>query len=288
MINLTIGDLVVIANGVPTSGYLLQTPIEGLDGPERRLSTYARSGFHGLRASSHKYGGRIINLVGSVYSDTSFAEFEERRKALIAATAINYDSGGRETPVRVSFTTMAGQDYYIDCYFDKPDLPLEQPVQSSFQIVGTSVDPFIYAATGVTSAAIRPPSGGGFVIPFVLPFVSAAATGGSVVLNNAGSEIAWPVITLSGPLTTPVITNATTGTYLQLAYTIGTGDQVIIDMHPDNRSITVNGASLISTKTDTSDWWSLPPGNSAITLTTTNTGDTGSMVVAFNPPSVGV
>lgn len=288
MINLTIGDLVVISNGVPTPGFLLKTPIEGLDGPERRFSAYARSGFDGQRASSHNYDGRIIPLVGSVYSDTSFAEFEERRKRLIAATAIKRDSNNRPLPVRVSFTTMAGQSYYVDCFFDKPDMPMEQPVESSFLIVGTSVDPFIYATTGVTSAAISPPSGGGFLVPFVLPFVSAAAIGGSVVLNNAGSEEAWPVITLTGPLTTPVITNVTTGTYLQLAYTIGTGDQVIVDMHPDNRSITLNGGSLISTKTNDSNWWSLPPGNSSITLTTTNTGDVGSMIVSFNAPSVGV
>lgn len=286
MINLSIGSFVLISGGVPTPGFLVQTPIEGLDGPTRRINAYARAGQDGQRVSSHFYDNRIVPLVGRVYSDTSFQEFEDRRKALIAATAIKRDNNNQPLPIRVSFTTMAGQNYYVDVFFDRPVMPLEQPVDSTFLITGTSVDPYIYAASGITTAAISPPSGGGYIVPMIGPYVSAATTGGSAIINNAGSESAWPIITLTGPLTTPVVTNTTTSTYLQLNYTIATGDQVIIDMA--NHTISLNGGSLIATRTSASNWWSLAPGNNSVTLTTSSTGDTGSMVVAYNTPYIGV
>ncbi|WP_425005739.1 phage distal tail protein [Mycolicibacterium sp. S3B2] len=282
---LSIGDLVLVSDGVPTSGFLIQTPIEGLDGPNHRTNAYAKAGRDGQTISSQFYDARLVTFVGKVYGDT-FAEFETNRKALIAATAISRDDNGFPEPIRVSFTTMAEQEYYFDAYFDKPELALEDPITGEFMVTAVCTDPFIYAQTGATSSAISPPSGGGWEIPTILPFTSAASSGGSVTLNNAGSVTAWPIITLTGPLTTPVLTNTTTGTYLQLDYTIAMGDEVIIDMI--GHTITLDGASLISTKTAVSEWWGLEPGNNSVTLTTSSSSDEGSMTVAYNVPYIGV
>jgi hypothetical protein len=280
-----IGSLSLITGSNAVAGFILQTPIEGLDSPAHRTNAYARAGQDGQTVSGQFYDGRIVKLVGKI-DGTTVGEFETNRKALIAATAINRDSNNYPVPIRVSFTSMAGQAYYVDVYFDKPIMDLENPISGDFMVIGVCADPFIYATTGVTSGAISPPSGGGYEVPMIVPYISAAATGGSVTLNNAGSEKAWPIITLTGPLTTPVVTNATTGVYLQLSYTIATGDEVIIDMY--NHTITLDGGSLISTKTSASDWWSIATGNNTISLTTTSSGDTGSMVVAFNTPYIGV
>lgn len=281
----SIGSLSLISGSVPTPGFSLHLPVSGLDGPERRINTLSRPGQHGAIVSSELYDARLITLNGRI-TGTSYADFENNRKAFIAATAISLDSNRYPVPTRISFTMLDGSSYYVDVIFDKPLMDLTYPMLADFQVTATAPNPFIFAATSVTSGAVSPPSGGGYVVPMIVPYTSAAATGGSTILNNAGSETAWPIITLTGPLATPVLSNNTTGSLLQLNYTLATGDQVIIDMF--NHTITLNGASLISTKTATSDWWGLQPGNNTVTLTTTNTSDTGSMTVAYNTPYVGV
>lgn len=280
----TIGSLSLITSSLPTAGFTLQQPVQGLEGPNHRTNSFSRPGRHGATVSSQFYDARMITLQGTI-GGTSFADFETNRKALIAATAINLDANGYPVATRITFTMLDGASYYVDCFFDKPLMDLTAPTRCDFQVVATAANPFIFGSTQVTSSSISPPSGGGYVVPMIVPYISAAATGGSVTLNNAGSEQAWPIITLTGPLTTPVVTNTTTGKYLQLSYTIATGDQVIIDMYA--QTITLSGASLIGTKTLASDWWGLVPGNNTISLTTTSSGDTGSMTVAFNPPYVG-
>lgn len=294
MQSFTIGTLNLINNGQPTTGILLQTPIKGLDSPAQRMNTIPNPGNDGAAVSSQFLDARLIELTGKI-EGTSPAQFESLRQQLISSVAIQRDSNNYPQPVRISFTTLGGSSYYVDCYFNQPIIPLDgTPIDSSFLITAVAPDPFLYATTTLTSGVISPPSGGGYTVPMILPYISAAATGGSVVLNNAGSATAWPTlnsdgsggIRLTGPLTNPVITNVTTGTLLQLgSYTIASGDVVVIDMK--KHTITINGLSLISQKTATSDWWGLAPGNNTITLTTSSTSDTGSMTLAYNTPYIG-
>lgn len=280
----TVGSLALISGGLPTPGFTLMQPVEGLEGPPHRTNSFSRPGRHGAMVTSQFYDGRLITLQGTI-SGVDYATYLANRQAFIAATNIDLDGNNYPVPTRISYTMLDGTSYFVDVFFDKPMMELTAPTRCDFQVTAIAPNPMIFGAIQVVSSAISRPSGGGYVVPMVVPYISAASTGGSVTLNNAGSETAWPIITLTGPLATPVLTNTTTGAVLQLSYTIATGDVVIIDM--DNHTITLNGASLISTKTSTSDWWGLVPGNNTITLTTTASADTGTAVVKYYPPYVG-
>lgn len=280
-----IDNLVIMTGGVPALGYTLSIPVEGLDGPKHRTSSYSRPGRHGVEVSAQFYDDRLVNLTGLVYGET-IEEFETNRKALIQAVAIKKDSDGYPVPTRVNFTTMGGESYYADIFFDRPIMPMESPIDTTYQVTGVCADPFIFGSATVTSTQIRPPSGGGYTVPMSVPYISGASVGGSITLNNVGEETAMPVITLTGLLTQPVITNQTTGKRLELNYTLPLDQVLTVDM--DAQLIIRSGASQIGAKTIASDWWGLAVGPNTISVTSMSSSDTGYAVLSFNPPYLGV
>lgn len=280
-----IDNLVIMTGGVPALGYTLSIPVEGLDGPKHRTSSYSRPGRHGVEVSAQFYDDRLVNLTGLVYGNT-IEEFEANRKALIHAVAIKKDDEGYPVPTRVSFTTMGGESYYADIFFDKPIMLMESPIDTTYQVTGVCADPFIFGSTTVTSAQIRPPSGGGYVVPMEVAYISDASVGGSITLNNVGEEVGMPYIVLTGLLTQPVLTNQTTGKRLELNYVLPDTEVLTIDM--DRQLIIRSGASQIGAKTIASDWWGMAPGPNSIALSSMSSSDTGYAVLSFNPPYLGV
>lgn len=280
-----IKDLYLIQNGEATPGFLLQTPINGLESPPIRQNNIARPGRHGSLVTSQYYDGRPISWPG-VVSGENPSQYENNRRALLDAVKMVHDDIGYPLPIPVEFTTLSGKSYFANCYFDAPRFALEMPDSAAFHISGLIADPFIFGAVQVVSPTIAPPTGGGYVVPMIVPYTSAGAAGGSVSLANSGQENAMPIITLTGKLTNPTVTNQTTGKFLQLNYTIPVGSTVIIDMA--NQTITQDGSSKIATKTVTSDWWDIVPGVNTISVDSTSTSDNGSGLVKFYPPFVGI
>ena len=290
-----IGELQLITGGLPVPGYVLATPVKGLESPKHRTTSYPRPGRNGVTVSSKFFDGRLLELVGKIFAvaGESFASYETRRRAFIAATANETSDNGTPLPIRVSFTTLAGDSYYLDAYFNEPVMPLDNPVSTDFMV--TAVGNLIYSAAGVISGNISRPIGGGLVIPFTIPAVASASTGGTVILSNSGTSTAYPSIdqygnggvTLTGSLTNPVLSNLTTGKFIELTYTLASGDYVQIDM--ENQLILLNGSSsLISTKTTSSDWWGLEPGANSISISTSSGSDGGYVTIQYNPAFIGV
>lgn len=291
----SIGDFQLMVGGNVVPGFLLQTPIKGLESPKHRTTSYPRPGRDGVTVSAKFLDGRLIELVGMILAEMgeSYADYEARRQAFIAATMNQRDPNGNPRPIRVSFTTLAGKSYYCDAYFNEPIMPLENPVSTSFMV--TAVGNLIYGQDAVSSGNISRPVGGGLIIPFTIPAVSSASTGGTMILTNNGTTTTFPTIDadgnggiiLTGPLTNPVLSNQTAGKFIQLNHTLQSGDYIQIDM--ENQLILLNGSSsLISTKTTTSDWWGLEPGPNSISIDTSSGADTGYVTINFNPAFIGV
>jgi hypothetical protein len=287
MYSFAIGSLPLITNGLANYGFILQSPIEGLDAPNYRNTYFSNPGRDGGTVSSQFYDARMITLTGKLHGDNP-TMFEARRKQLAAACAIQKDTNGYPVPIRLTFTTLAGSNYFIDVYFDRPVFDYEEtPNHCRFMVTATAAIPYVFGTTQITSSPIMPPSGGGYPVPMSIPLVIAASVGGSVTLNNPGSVNVYPIITETGTLTNPIIYNQTTGKYLKLNTTIGSGQVVQIDMY--KQLITLNSSSsLIGAKSSDSDWWTVVPGSNTFRLETGNTADTGNAVISFYPAYTGV
>ena len=96
--------------------------------------------------------------------------------------------------------------------------------------------------------------------------------GGSATVTTTIQNIGWattyPTITITGPITNPIVGNVTTGDTMYFSGTYSSSDVLVIDLY--NKLITLNGQAarnlLIS-----GTWFSAPPGNSDFFFTGTGT-----------------
>lgn len=108
--------------------------------------------------------------------------------------------------------------------------------------------------------------------PFLLgPDQSVTITTPSANVDNPGSATVSPVITISGEITSPVITNVTTGQALELTMAIGAEESVIVDC--ERFTATKGSLGVVSALSEAflAGGFSLAPGVNAITVTGTGT-----------------
>lgn len=286
MQNMMINGLLVHDLSDPNPRIWLNDPIEGFDAPEYRLNEYDRSSEDGGYVSSAYYGSRAITLSGMIVAG-SLSEYESMRKELIQAVSIQRDKYSVPVGTTITFTTLAGTPYKISAFFKKPEFAWDGIKYGRFLLQATVPDPFIYDVNLFTSENIAQATGGGYQTPHGSPYyTNVSMGGGTVVVNDGGVEI-YPIITLTGSLTNPIITNQTSGLYLKINYTLAAGDTIIVDMR--NKTMTLNNSSsLLSTKTVDSNWWPLSVGNNSIQLATDTAADTGNVSITYNKAYVGV
>ena len=246
----------------------LDEPIDGLGMPPLRNSTGTYSGRDGGYVSAHFYGIRLITLTGTFFAQSA-ASLETARASLAAACA--------NAPIAMNITTNGGKSYAITCYLDSLDMPIQRSsVSAPFKISLLAPDPTIYdnSAGGVNTVSITPARGGGVTWPLTWP-LGWAGGGQPTMVTNSGAIIMYPVITLTGSMTSPIITNVTTGQFISLlGLTTGTTSTVVIDCNPSAHTVLLDGGSVYNYMTTTSQWISLLTGNNSIRLNTSSGSDT--------------
>jgi hypothetical protein len=118
------------------------------------------------------------------------------------------------------------------------------------------------------SVGLPTPPTGGFHFPLVFPLVGGTGPGTTVLTaTNDGNTPAWPVLTLTGPLTGPVITNVDTGQQLVFdpSFTIAASEQLVIDT--DWRTVTLAAGASRRNALWTADWWPINKGVTRMSLT---------------------
>lgn len=106
-------------------------------------------------------------------------------------------------------------------------------------------------------------------------------TTGVVTASVDGTTDAWPIITLTGPCTSPNIENQTTNKRLLFPnLSLGPADELVIDMR--ERTVSLGSQSRLS-ELDfaNSEWWSLVPGDNSIRYYPTIDGGGASSTVAW-------
>jgi len=264
----------------------VESPIEGLEFPGIRHSSYDKSGEHGGVVSNVLYSGRLITLNGRVASNTLSA-FEEKRRALIAATKITRDSSGLAQNRTLYLVTMDDLSIQVSAYLYAPlKMSIESPLSARFQIQLYAPD-FSLSSQTLQSSNLSRYGGGGFILPVETPIISTVGTGGAASITNGGTVEAYPILTFNGPLTNPRLTNTTTEDTILLQMTIASGEQVVVDMK--ERTIVQGGVTnRISKKSSDSTFWPLEVGVNYLQLTTSDSGDTGTVTVEFRDAFLGL
>jgi hypothetical protein len=238
------------------------TTVEGLIEalPEVRSTDVARSGDHGFYQGQDLLGERTVALGLLVYSPTAAGYL-----ALLQTVALAFQV--QATELALNFN--GG----LQCVFCRPRrrrVPWDpQNVgllgEASIELVAS--DPRIYSTALHSLSALVPSSpGSGVAFPVVFPAAfGAPASGGMVTPVNAGTFPSPWTATITGPCTSPSISNNLTGQTMTALLTLGVGDVLLIDF--GNRTIVLNAtASRRSSMSVGSSWWSLVPGSTPMTF----------------------
>lgn len=92
-----------------------------------------------------------------------------------------------------------------------------------------------------------------------------AAAAGSTIINQAGDhpDGAWPLITITGPATDPVITNEDDDfRAIRLTLVLGPADEAVIDV--EKEIMWVNDVRDSDAISSDNEWWALLPGDNTI------------------------
>jgi hypothetical protein len=232
------------------------TQVSGLDNAPLRTTTDEHQGMDGTYIDSPYESMRTIILTGTLYTppgdpDTLLKSLRaDYNNNLVrpfyiqhpgqAVQFVNGQGGGlqydvdvnrRTNRTAVQFTVLAGDPYIYD-------YPLQVSTigSPSVSVVGTS-----------------------FNMAFNVGFGGAIPTNGAVVINN-GTHTAYPVITLTGPLTNPVLVDSVNGITMSFNISISAGDLLVIDCR--NKSVVLN--SMVSRRSTLTglQWFKVPAGAS--------------------------
>ena len=260
---------------------------EGLEAPGFRISEYEKPGEDGGVVSSSFYGPRPIVLSGTVKGEGSYGAHETNRQALEAACAVARTSSGFPQLKLLEITTLAGQSYF--CYVEVKRLrnDVGRGTNSPYMIALVAPDHRLYMAGQQTTGVISLPTGGGFILPVILPFISSPTSGGSASPANAGNILTMPKLTLRGQLTNPYMLNGATGLSMQVNRVISGGETVVIDMA--EKTIMLNSStSILVNKANDSRWWGLMPGTNPINFSSGSASDTGTLEITWYSARLGL
>lgn len=265
------------------TAYKLLRGITGLGKPGIRMGSGLFGGRDGGYVSSQYYDMRIVNIPGHYLGDTC-NQAQELRAALNAIPI------RKMLPVYV--TTFTGQKYYLEAYINDLKNDIEAETDGEFNIQLVAPDPYLYDAgdgtdpsSGWIEQEFYKVGGGGYPTPYTLP-VTWAPGQTPAQIDNDGDIYIYPQIILTGVYTNPRITNVTTGAFIELNVTTAPGQVIVIDMK--NRTITLDGGSVASYRTDDSTWWALLPGANIVLLDSDSGGDEDSGIIRYRTGVEGI
>lgn len=166
----------------------------------------------------------------------SDADWFARRNALMSI----FRSSDNPLQLRIANGEMVRQ---IDCYLSGVmEMSPETGISPRWQKVGIELlapDPTWYDPVGNT-ITFRLGGGGLLAIPLAVPMqVGASAIDSAIQVAYSGTWDAYPIITLQGPMISPVIVNQTTGDKLDFTGTvINAGDSYVVDCRYGYKTVT--------------------------------------------------
>jgi hypothetical protein len=262
----------VTFNQVGSPFYLEE--ITGFDSPNVRQSVEDIPEYDGAVFGNFYYGSRPVTFRGRIVSSSATSRnlaVVQLQRALHAlrddATIWAYPTG--LPPMRAKARI---QNLRVTGGFVK-----------EFQIGMICADPRLYSqdlhslsTTASTGSVVGAPW------PIAWPAVWGGGTGATAFVNanNVGNIGSPPIMRVSGPITDPVVVNATTGESIYLDnLTLGVGDYV--DLEVDSRTAIASTVGNVYSRVrfPATTWWLLEPGNNTVELRGSSSGSGAQLTV---------
>ncbi|MFG3715806.1 hypothetical protein [Micromonospora sp. NPDC047730] len=230
-------------------------------------------------------GGRSITFELGVFGDD-----EAEARATLAGLAQAWRGDAvRRTPGAVAELRMrhAGRErivYGRPRRFASNETEIGEGVALVVADFAATDDLFYGPAEHTRDVGLVPPLGGGLTGTLAAPLTTTATSDRSAGVTVGGALAAWPVLTIRGPVTNPVV--EVVGLWrLELRTTLAHDSTVTIDPRPWARSVLLNGGgSLAGALTRTSPRlaaMAIPPGAYEVAFRGTDATGTSSVRFAW-------
>jgi hypothetical protein len=247
----------------------LLNKVTGWDGPDvQGGGVIPKSGDQGAWASPQYYQARQPTLIVTAMAPTQWHRDAARALLQQVVPVSDLATFRYDEPIsKKALVRRSGKitETYPDLYAVQFTIPLVAPDPRKYATQGSTVT-FSPAASGVT---------GGIRLPVTLPFtLPAKQASGAAAVTNAGNFETRPVITITGPITAPVLTNVTTGQSVSYStLTVMAGQQLVVDFLA--QLATLGGA--FRPADPSSSWWNLPATTTS-TISVSGSSDVGASV----------
>ena len=274
-----LNDTGVVLNPTDTSvlPFVDITKVSGLDTPELRTTERDHEGTDGGFLDAEFEKMRTIVLEGQVIGDVNYVEtFLDTLKGNWAPrrTSIPFYFAHPGVAERCIFVKPLGCRYDIDA--------LRRVGSADIQFICQAEDPRIYDTalqTVQVAQGLPITTGTSYPLAYSFGFGAVVSPEGSMVVNG-GNRPTPAVITLTGPVTNPVIYNDTTGNTLTFEIDVATGDTLVIDL--GYRTVKLNGSVSRRSALIEPDWFLLEPGGNFLRYRATTGGATSASVAFRN------
>jgi len=233
--------------------------VTGLDSAPYRETLRDHEGQDGGFIDAEFETGRDVILEGTAFCDiTSVEPYLDNLKANFAPVTepipLYFKSSG--VAERVIFVKPRGVKFEWET--------ARRIGMTAIQFLMYAEDPRIYdnnLQSSVITFGGLATTGFGFPFGFNLSFGATVPPNGTfiVVLGNRPTP---GILTISGPVTDPVIINDTDSKTLAISITLGVGDTLVLDMQ--NRTAILNGVTNVRGSMTQADWFLFNPGSTFI------------------------
>ncbi len=228
-------------------------------------------------------GKTIYPIDGTMYvSVGSESDYDTGRKALrkLGSLEISQDDALSDLGyVPFSWTDFSGtKQVFLKVLYVQMIEDTRKGLVQPFRLWCKVKDPTIHGTTlktADTSSSDPTTSSGTAVYSFSYPIIYGASTYSvSATVTNSGDLDAYPQsIVVRGPVNSPIITNETTGEFIQVNTNLAsTSNFLRINYDKDTLSVEADGVSVIDDVTDASTYFKIQPGGNEISLTGSSIG----------------
>ncbi len=229
----------------------LAQKLTGWDSPPvQGAGVIPKSGDHGAWPSPQFYAARTMTLTLTAIAPTQALRDMARARLQQAIPVSDFAVLTWNEPVPKQ-VTVRRSGKVSEKYPDR--------LSVTFTVGLVAPDPRKYTVQSQTvSVTAQPPPQGAATVPVTVPFTMIAQVpGGTVTAANNGTFETRPVVTITGPVTSPALVNVTTGQKVSWSgLVLGSTDVLQVDFNTGQAWLngTYRSADLFSS------WWVLQPG----------------------------
>lgn len=252
------------------------TQVAGLDSAPLRTTTVEHEGMDGTYIDASFMTMRTIVITGILYASAFDTDtlLDQLKQAYTSSVIRPFYYQLPAKHLRFVWAQGGGVQFDVDTN--------RRLGETAVQLTLLCSDPYIYdfpANFSSSRASVIPDIGMSFNVGFNMGF------GGGIILanqaiTNLGTLTAYPVFTLTGPLTNPVIKDQLSNTVMKFNLTLAASDTMVVDCR--YKTVVLNGSVSKRSAYLGLNWFSVPAGLTDTFYLSQDAGTGAMSTVLFN------